>query len=104
MEFAEWGAFLRYEADKSRTMGLPVLLIYHDAYMKTVSLKIDNSIYEKFCWLLAHFSKNEIQILEQSDYLSDDDYLRTIDGMVQSINEARAEPEQQGMTLENLDW
>lgn len=35
--------------------------------MKTVTLKIDNSIYEKFFWLLAHFSKNEIQILEPSD-------------------------------------
>jgi hypothetical protein len=72
--------------------------------MKTVTLKIDNAIYEKFCWLLSHFSKNEIQILEQSDYISDDHYLRTIEGMVDSIKEARAEPEQQGVTLENLDW
>lgn len=72
--------------------------------MKTVTLKIDNSIYEKFFWLLSHFSKNEIQILEQSDYVSDDHYLRTIDGMVESIKEARVEPEQLGVTLENLDW
>jgi transposase len=72
--------------------------------MKTVTLKIDNSIYEKFCWLLAHFSKNEIQILEQADYISDDHYLRTIECMVDSIKEARAEPEQQGVTLDNLDW
>jgi hypothetical protein len=72
--------------------------------MKTVTLKIDNNIYEKFCWLLSHFSKNEIQILEQSDYVSDDHYLRTIEGMVDSIKEARAEPEQQGVTLENLNW
>ncbi len=72
--------------------------------MKTVTLKIDNNIYDKFCWLLSHFSKSEIQILEQSDYISDDHYLRTIEGMVDSIKEARAEPEQQGVTLENLDW
>jgi hypothetical protein len=72
--------------------------------MKTITLKIDNSIYEKFFWLLAHFSKNEIQILEQSDYISDDEYLRSINGMVQSIQNARNEPEQNAVTLENLDW
>jgi hypothetical protein len=72
--------------------------------MKTVTLKIDNSIYEKFFWLLSHFSKNEVQILEQSDYISDDDYLRSIDGMVESIKNARLESEQQGVSLENLDW
>ena len=72
--------------------------------MKTVTLKIDNSIYEKFFWLLSHFSKQEVQILEQSDYISDDDYLRSINGMVDSIKLSRAESEQQGVTLENLDW
>ncbi len=72
--------------------------------MKTVTLKIDNSIYEKFFWLLGHFSKNEIRILEQSDYESDDAYLRSQTGMVESIKEARAEPEHCGVTLESLDW
>lgn len=72
--------------------------------MKTVTLKIDNTIYDKFCWLLAHFSKSEIQILEQSDYVSDDHYLRTINGMVESIKQARAEPKQNGVSLEHLDW
>ena len=72
--------------------------------MKTVTLKIDNSIYEKFFWLLAHFSKNEIQILEQSDYVNDDAYLWSQQGMVESIKQARAEPENLGATLENLDW
>jgi hypothetical protein len=72
--------------------------------MKTITLKIDNSIYEKFFWLLGHFSRNEIQILEQSDCISDDEYLRSQEGMVQSIKNARAEPEQQGVTLEQLDW
>ena len=72
--------------------------------MKTITLKIDNSIYEKFFWLLSHFSKTEIQILEQSDYISDDDYLRSINGMVQSIQDARNESEHCAVTLENLDW
>jgi len=55
--------------------------------MQTITLKIDDSINEKFFWLLNHFSKNELKILEQSEYISDDDYLRKIDGMVQSIFE-----------------
>jgi voltage-gated potassium channel len=50
-----------YENDASSFKSSP------DVQMKTVTLKIDNAIYEKFCWLLAHFSKTEIQILEQSD-------------------------------------
>ena len=72
--------------------------------MKTVTLKIDDSIDEKFLWLLEHFSSNEIKILEQSEYINDDDYLRSIDGMVQSINEARNEPTAKGVKLEGLDW
>lgn len=72
--------------------------------MKTVTLKIDDSIDDKFLWLLGHFSSNEIKILEQSEYISDDDYLRSIDGMIQSINEARNEPIAKGVKLDNLDW
>ena len=71
--------------------------------MKTVTLRIDDSIIEKFLWLLEHF-KSQIKILDQSDYVSDDEYLRSIDGMVQSINEAREEPESKGVTLDKLDW
>ena len=44
--------------------------------MQTITLKIDDSINEKCFWLLNHFSKNEIKLLEQSKYISDDDYLR----------------------------
>ncbi len=72
--------------------------------MQTITLKIDDSINEKFFWLLNHFSKNEIKILEQSEYISDDDYLRKIDGMVQSILRARNEPIENGVTLDKLDW
>lgn len=72
--------------------------------MLTITLKIDDSVNEKFLWLLEHFSTDEIKILEQTQYLSDDDYLRSIDGMVQSIKEARNEPIEQGVTLDKLDW
>ncbi len=36
--------------------------------------------------------------------MTDDDYLRTIDGMVQSIKEARNEPIERGITLDKLEW
>ncbi len=72
--------------------------------MKTITLKIDDSINDKFLWLLKHFSSNEIKILEHSDYISDDDYLNSINGMVQSINEARNESIANGVTLDKLDW
>ena len=72
--------------------------------MKTVTLRIDDSINDKFLGLLKNFSSNEIKILYQSEYISDDDYLKSINGMVQSINEARNEPIANGVTLDKLDW
>ena len=72
--------------------------------MQTITLKIDDRINEKFFWLLNHFSTNEIKILEQSEYMSDDDFLRKIDGMVQSIKAARNEPIEKGVTLDKLEW
>ncbi len=71
--------------------------------MKTVTLRIDDCIIDKFLWLMKHF-KNEIKILDQSEYVSDDEYLRSIDGMVQSIQEARREPICNGITLDKLEW
>ncbi len=72
--------------------------------MKTITLKIDDNVNDKFLWLLEHFSSNEMKNLEQSDYISDDNYLRSIDGMVESINEARNEPINKGIKLDDLDW
>jgi len=72
--------------------------------MKTVTLKIDDSIHEKFTWLLEHFAGSGITILEQAEYLTDDDYLRSIDGMVQSLQEARKEPLEYGVTLDKMEW
>ncbi|MDP3333467.1 MAG: hypothetical protein Q8S55_16035 [Methylococcaceae bacterium] len=67
-------------------------------------MKIDDNVNDKFLWLLAHFSSNDIKILEQSDYISDDNYLRSIDDMVESINEARNESINKGIKLDDLDW
>ncbi|MEI8186532.1 MAG: hypothetical protein WCG19_07535 [Chlorobiaceae bacterium] len=72
--------------------------------MKTLTLKIDDSVSEKFIWLLEHFSLNEIKILEQSEYVSDDEYLRSINGMVQSLHEAKKESTENGVTLDRLEW
>jgi hypothetical protein len=72
--------------------------------MRTITLQINDSVNEKFLWLLEHFSKEEIKILEESEYICDDDYLRSIEGMVESIKEARAESMEQGLSLDQLTW
>ncbi len=72
--------------------------------MKTVTLKIDESVDEQFSLFLAHFSSSEIQILEQSEYMIDDAYLRSINGMVQSLHDAKREPLEKGVTLDRLEW
>jgi hypothetical protein len=72
--------------------------------MRTITLQIDDSINDKFLWLLQHFSQDEIKILEESDYISDDEYLRSIEGMVESIKNARSESLDRGLTLDQLDW
>ncbi len=64
--------------------------------MRIITLQIDDSVSDKFLWLLDRFSRDEIKILDQSDYASDDEYLREIEGMIQSIKDARAEPIEQG--------
>ncbi len=72
--------------------------------MQTVTLSISDGIYDKFFWLLKHFSKNEITILEQSKFVSDDEYLRSIDGMEESLKASRAESIENGVTEDKLDW
>ena len=54
--------------------------------------------------LLDRFSRDEIKILEQSDYVSDDEYLRGIEGMIQIIQAARNESIEQSLSLDELDW
>ena len=72
--------------------------------MQTVTLKIEDNISDKFLWLLNHFSQNEIEILDTTTYQSDDDYLRSIKGMEQSIIQASNEPIGNYVTIDKLDW
>jgi PHD/YefM family antitoxin component YafN of YafNO toxin-antitoxin module len=72
--------------------------------MQTITLKIEDNISDKFLWLSNHFKKNEVSILDKDEYISDDEYLRSIDGMVESILEARNEPLENGVTLDKLEW
>ncbi len=48
--------------------------------------------------------RTQKKMLDQSGFVNDDEYLRSIDGMVQSIQEARKEPNCNGVTLDKLDW
>jgi hypothetical protein len=54
--------------------------------MRTITLQIDDSVNEKFLWLLDRFSRDGIKILDQSNYVSDDEYLRGIEGMIQRVH------------------
>jgi hypothetical protein len=72
--------------------------------MRTITLQIDDSVNEKFLWLLDRFSRDEIKILDQCDYVSDDEYLRGIEGMIETIQTARNESIEQSLSLDELDW
>jgi hypothetical protein len=72
--------------------------------MQTVTLKIQDDISDKFLWLLNHFSQKEVEILDKTTYQSDDDYLRSIKGMEQSIIQASSEPIENYVTVDKLDW
>ena len=72
--------------------------------MQTITLKLEDSISDKFLWLLNHFSQNEVEILEKTTYQSDDEYLRSIKGMEQSIIDASNEPIENYVTADKLDW
>ena len=72
--------------------------------MQMVTLKLEDSISDKFLWLLNHFSQNEVEILDKTTYQSDDEYLRSIKGMEQSIIDASNEPIENYVTADKLDW
>lgn len=72
--------------------------------MQTITLKIEDDINDKFLWLLNHFSQNEVEILDKTTYQSDDDYLRGIKGMEESIIQASNEPIENYVTSDKLDW
>ncbi len=72
--------------------------------MQTITLKLEDAISDKFLWLLSHFNKQEVSIIDKDEYINDDEYLRSIDGMVESILKARNEPIEKGVTLDKLEW
>jgi len=72
--------------------------------MQIVTLKVEDSVSDKLLWLLKHFDRDEISIVDKDEYISDDEYLRSIEGMVESIIEARNEPNKNGVTLDKLEW
>jgi hypothetical protein len=72
--------------------------------MQTITLKLEDSISDKFLWLLNHFSQKEVEILDKTTYQSDDDYLRSIKGMEESIIQASNEPIKNYVTADKLDW
>ncbi|PHQ65172.1 MAG: hypothetical protein COB99_05460 [Sulfurimonas sp.] len=72
--------------------------------MQTITLKVEDNISEKFLWLLNHFTKKEVTILDQTEFKSDDDYLKSIEGMEQSIIDASNEPIENFVTSDKLNW
>ena len=72
--------------------------------MQTLTLKIEDNISDKFLWLLNHFSQQEVEILDRTSYQSDDEYLRSIKGMEESIIQASNEPLENYVTVDKLDW
>ena len=72
--------------------------------MKTLTLNIADEVSDKFLWLLNHFSANEVSIVDSEDMLSDDAYLRSIPGMVESLHKAKAETKDKGISLHEFEW
>jgi len=72
--------------------------------MKTLTLKIRDDVNDKFTWLLDHFAPSEVSILEQSEFVDDDAYLRGVPGMVASIQQARLESDSEGVLVAQLEW
>ena len=72
--------------------------------MQTITIKLDDSISDKVLWLLKHFDKSELEILETSSYESDDEYLKSIKGMRESIIKASNEPIENHVTRDELEW
>jgi hypothetical protein len=72
--------------------------------MHTITIKLDDSISDKVLWLLKHFDKSELEILETSSYESDDEYLKSIKGMKESIIKASNEPMENYVTRDELEW
>ena len=57
-------------------MTLFCIFIKNKDVMRTIQLKINDKVYDKFIWLLSKFNKEEIEIVsETSDFKSTQNYL-----------------------------
>jgi hypothetical protein len=72
--------------------------------VQTITLKIEDSINDKFLWLLNHFSKNELEILDKTTYQTDDEFLKSIKGMEESIIKDSKDSMKNYVAEEKLDW
>ena len=72
--------------------------------MQTITIKLDDSISDKVLWLLKQFDKSEVEILDTSSYESDDEYLKSIKRMQESIIKASNEPIENYVTRDELEW
>ena len=58
---------------------LMCIILYEECKMQIVTLKIEDSVFDKFQWLISHFLENEIGIVNEIDssrLLKDDfDYI-----------------------------
>jgi hypothetical protein len=72
--------------------------------MHTLTLNIEDGIYDKFSWLLKQFNSSEIQIVDEEPYTTDDAYLRSVSNMEKSIIDASNEPIENYVAADKLDW
>jgi len=79
-------------------------IVFKEIKMQTLTLKIEDNIFDKFLWLLNHFNSKEIEIVEKKVYQNDDEYLRSIPNMENSIIKASNEPIENYISRDELDW
>lgn len=71
--------------------------------MRTLKLKIDDRVYEKFIWLLSKFNKDEIEIIaESSDFKKDQQYLNSELDEILNGNASFIEMNEAEQRLENI--
>ncbi len=78
--------------------------------MHTLRLRVDNKIYKNLMWFLGRFSKDEIQILEETDqFISTKQYLEkelnTIEeGKAEYIGIEQLDDELEAILRSHEDW
>ena len=69
--------------------------------MRTIQLQVNDTIYDQISTsgmdIQARFDEFVAELI-------DDEYLRSIDGMVESIRDARNTLSEQGVSIDKLEW